>query len=476
MKIMKQLSFILVICFFFMGCDFTEENSETHQVSFFLDGSPFTGSVLEVKTGYMIPTTNKTIRIHAGGKGLYRGSAEDVDKFWTISAGPDAGEIWEFKNPVTENITLTAASGTPPVRLNFSGKGKEFFDNAMNYINDRDNAGSYILALGENAGEEEDIGAGIKNKEINKVTFSPGVDLTLIGIGGEKIIHTRGSRVFVLPGDAAAPISLTLGKNITIMGSESSSNGGLIRVGDGLGGRMNITFTMLDGSKITGYYTDRPGGSGNPEFSVGSGVVVVYGSINMNMDSIKILFHMKGGEITGNHNYWNGGQASGGVTLNRARMIMEGDAKITGNTGFGGDIAYGVNSHWPMVDNLFVEIKDNATIGEIFLFSSVAGYNVIGPYYMPHVKIHNGWTGNIGKLNLGYGNLDGATAPSLPGFWVNNIFIRNAAETGSDVGTITAFLPGITLGGSFHWNSGRVWPDEYANYKINPATGTLIVN
>ena len=465
---------VLIICFFafsflFAGCE-SESNRDLYQVSFFLGGIPFEGSTLEVKHGYKIPMTHETIAAHAGGRGLYKGKADDVDKFWVVVSGQNIGEIWDFQDPVLGDMMLMAEAGTPPEKMNLAGRGKEFFDNAMKYINDRDNAGSYILALGEDAGEREDEPGGIKYKEINRVTFSPGVDLTIIGIGKERTIHTIGSRVFVLPGNAVAPIKLTLGRNITIRGSEATSNQGMIRVGDGFGGNMDITFTMLDGSKITGYYSDRPGGGGRPELSVGSGVIVVYGSISMRNSNV--LFHMKGGEITGNQNLWGGGSSSGGVTLNRAKMIMEGSAKITGNTGFGGDIAYGVNSHWPLADDLYIELKDEATIGRVYLFSSVAGIVSPASVLQPHIKIHDGWSGKIDSLYLGYGHLDGTAAPTLPIFWENTPSIRNAAVTGSAVGTVSEFIPNITLGGSFHWNSGRFWPNEYDDYRISTSGAT----
>jgi len=456
------LFLVFSFLFTFTGCD-TGSGNGTFQVSFFLDNNPFQGSSMDVKNGYKIPMTNEIIAAHAGGRGLYKGTTEDLQKFWTVLSGPGIGQIWDFNSPVTGDMMLMANSGTPPVMVPMGGKGKEFYDSAMTYINDRRYAGSYIMALGEDAGQMEDEAAGIKYKEVNDVTFSPGVDLTIIGIGGERTINTKGSRVLVLPGDAEAPISLTLGSNVTIRGSEATSSQGMIRVGDALGGDNQITFTMLDGSKITGYYSDRPGSA------VGGGAVVVYGSENKRNN--KVLFQMKGGEITGNSNLWLGGQESAGVALNRANMIMEGNAKITGNPGFGGDVSLGVNSDYPMPDNLFVEIQDNAAIGVVFLFASVAA--PASGYLSPFIKIHDGWSGKIDKLNLGWYVVDGKTPPTLPDYWVNNPCIRNASATGSAVGTITPFISNITLGGSFHWNTGLFWDDGFAGYRINTATGML---
>lgn len=237
----------------------------------------------------------------------------------------------------------------------------------------------------------------------------------------------------------------------------------MIRVGNGQTGNMEITFTMLPGSKITGYETDRSGSG------VGSGAVVVSGSETKR--GSKITFYMKGGEITGNCNLRKGGQNSAGVTLNRANMIMEGDAKITGNTGFGGDIAYGFNSDYPMPDNLFVEIKDNAEIGELFLYASVSSPG--SGYQSPHIKIHDGWNGNIDKLNLGFYEVDGKTAPVMPNYWEDNACVRNASESGSAIGTINSFVAKITLGYIFQWNSGQTWPDALNGYRINISNGRI---
>ncbi|MCL2878603.1 MAG: hypothetical protein FWF29_00025 [Treponema sp.] len=448
--------------FLFTGCS-TGSSNGTFQVSFYLGGVPLEGSTVEVQNGYKIPMTNADVASHAGGRGLYKGTAQDLDKFWTVLSGPGAGEIWDFNNPVTGDLMLMAEDGTPPVAVPTAGRGKEFYDNVMNYINDRRFAGSYIMALGEDAGQLEDQAAGIKYKEVKDVTFSPGVDLTIVGIGAERKINTKGSRVLVLPGNAEGPISLTLGKNVTIVGSEASSSQGMIRVGDELGGNMNITFTMLDGSKITGYFSDRPGSV------VGGGVVVVSGSVDIRNNNI--LFDMKGGEITGNTNLWLGGQNCAGVAVNRAKMLMEGDAKITGNSGFGGDVAFGVNSDYPMPDNLFIEIQDTATIGEVYLFASVSAPAT--GYLSPFIKIHDGWSGTIDKLDLGWYVVDGKQPPVLPGFWVNNPCIRNAAATGSAAGTIAPFVSNITLGGSFHWNTGLFWSDGFAGYRISTTTGML---
>jgi len=442
----------LLLTFIFAGCE-AKEDGETYIVDFYFDDMMVDS--LDVQKGYKIPKTDNTIKAHACERGLYRGTTEDIDKFWTVYGGSNAGEIWDFNQPVNENLTLTAVYGIPPEKVLIGGRGKDFYDNVMTYINDRKNTGSYIMVLGEDAGVKENEGAGIKNREVKNVTFSPGVDLTIIGIGGERTISTKDSGVLVLPGNSDAPIKLTIGNNITIEGGEASSNRGMIQVGAWQGGDMEVVFTMLDGSKITGYTTE-----------FGGSTVIVHGASDKLNN--KVLFHMKGGIITGNVNLWKGGGSNPGVSINRAKIIIEGNAQITGNIGFGGDMAYGYDAGWPIPEEIFIELKGNATIGEFFLFANRGTPEARSP----NIRIHDGWSGKIHKLNLGRTGY-----VTDPYYWVSYSFLRNASTIGTTaVGTISAFIPNISLGESFRFDLGHMSPQgdlKLEEYEINPNNGRL---
>jgi len=464
-RIAALIVFFLIFVFLFAGCD-SEGDAEYYSVDFYLSGSQFRGSTVEVRKGYTIPMTNETIAAYACGRGLYKGTTQDISSFWRIFDGVKNDIIWDFGQPVTRDLILMADLGNQPEKIIIAGRGKDFYDNAMSYINDPKNAGGYIMVLGEDAGVRENEGDGIKNREVNSVTFSSGVDLTIIGIGGERTIYTKGNGVFVLPGNAEAPIKLTLGNNITVRGNLTRSGDGMIKVGNALGGDMEILFTMLDGSKVTGYTNSFPSNG------AGNAAIVVEGYADKRGN--KITFHMKGGIVTGNENAWTGGTSGSGVTVRRGNILLEGNAVITGNTGFGGDIACGMNAGWPLPEDLFIEIKDNATIGEVFLFTNRGESYPMTNSNAPHIKIHGGWTGQINKLNLGW------TRDSSREHYMSYSILRNASASGignlaAQVGSIAAFIPKITLGDFFQWETGyRSEPNEiFDNYIIRADWGRL---
>jgi len=461
-----------VFAFLFAGCDLSG-GDVTYTVKLYLDGSLYKS--VEVKKDYKVPATDKTIAAHVAEQGLYmkprnwddpnpdvQYNAQILEQymsdlesyFWSVQGGLNDGTIWDFNDPVTEDMSLAASDTDPPWKYNIAGIKKEFYDNAMLLANNPAvvDMGVRVLLLREDVGYPDNEALGLYDREVNNVTFLPGSHLGMIGVGRERTIYGKGSGMFVLPGNSAgtsawAGFSLTLGNNITIKGRLADGGSGMIRVGDAAlspvaGGGRPVTFTMLPGSKVTGYISNANNGQG--------GAAIVVEGISTSTSS-NVLFQMKGGTVTGNSNTWTGGGIGSGVTLNNARMIMSGNAVITGNSGFGGDLAFGNGAG----NNIFfLELDDNATIGEVFLFNNSSSSPV------NNIRIRTGWSGSIQKLNLGWGGT---------GNFTFNSWSTNAIVTNPDGGSINGFLGNITLGDSFQWSNGDLTPNGLDAYQINSA-------
>lgn len=462
--------FSFVFVFFLAGCSM--DDNGTYKVEFYLDGSQY--DVLYVKKDFKIPRTDKTISAHFAEQGLYmkprawdqvnpddQYNVQILDDyitnniegyFWTVSGGAKDGTIWDYDAPVTEDMSLAANSIDPPFNFNIPGIKKTFYDMAMNQVNNILTMGIYVLLMREDAGLPDNEALGLYEREVNNVTFVPGVHLAIIGIGSERTIYGSGSGMFVLPNNTAyAGISLTLGNNITIKGRMGDSALGMIRVGGSLpnpvaGGGHPVTFTMLPGSKVTGYTIRNNYGTGGAAISV-EGLST----------STNVLFRMEGGTVTANSNLCEGGGIGSGVILNNARMLMSGNATITGNSGFGGDMAFGMGAG---SNNFYLELADNATIGEIFLFNNSVSTPV------NNIRIDTGWSGSIHKLNLGWGGTDNFAFNS----WLTNSVITNPSG-----GAIAGFLDNITLGDTFQWSNGDLTPNGLDAYMINSSNGRLVV-
>jgi len=196
---------------------------------------------------------------------------------------------------------------------------------AVTYVNS--NAGPHTLLINSNV----------------TLSTAPSIttgNLTIIGIGGERTITpATNGRVFNREASAGRG-SLTIGRNITLAGRSSAGNTHMIRLMNG------NNFTMLDGSKITGFTTSHEAGA----------VYVASGS----------TFTMHGGEITGNHSSNNSlSYATGGVyvTGTTSRFIMTGSS-ITGNTRRSPDIepmdvTFGTNA----IHNTAVENRTGGNVG-----------------------------------------------------------------------------------------------------------------
>ena len=188
---------------------------------------------------------------------------------------------------------------------------------AISYINA--NPGTYTLFI------DRDVSTG--NQEL--MSNSGSINLSIIGLGEEQAIQYAGpvNRGLFAIGDfhSNAKANLTLGNNITLKGIDNSTTS-LVLVYNG-------TFTMKEGSKITGHRTESQHGavlvndtfimeggeiSGNISISmdvIGTAGVSVVNDGSWLYDEVKAgLFIMSGGTISGNWSYTFFG--SGGVLVN----------------------------------------------------------------------------------------------------------------------------------------------------------------
>jgi len=196
----------------------------------------------------------------------------------------------------------------------------------ITYINA--NAGPHTLLVGTN----------ITIESSNMITG----DLTIVGVGGERILTPTSTGIAFAINDATGGGSLTLGNNITIQGRTNATTH-VIRLGN------TGSFTMLAGSKITGSVNSH---------ATQTGAVYIAGNAT---------FTMNGGEISGNHSsHATFASAAGGVQVDgaTAKFIMTGGT-ITGNTRR--DPAEPMDVYFANADNktFFDENKTGGTVGTI---------------------------------------------------------------------------------------------------------------
>jgi len=254
-----------------------------YTVAFMSNGEAY-GEIQTVREGGTAtqPATNpgKPAPIHQ----LYEGTRQDTSGY-IFDGWYNDNDKWNFNNPVTGNITLHAEWTAPFIDLSsVTGSYNNDVERAIAYVNANAAAGPYTLLVGGN----ENVGA----QQINTANF----DLTLQGLDEERTIQLSDTAdtLFSIGSNA----SLTLGSNITLKGRTNGTNN-LVSVSG--------TFTMEDGSKITGHRAS----SGTVSVTTGN-------------------FIMNGGEISGNTTTPTGN--CGGVFVNFGTFTVGGSAVISGNT------------------------------------------------------------------------------------------------------------------------------------------------
>ena len=254
---------------------------------------------------------------------------------------------------------------------------------AVTYI--KANPGTYTLII------DQDINCAPQTLDIANVK------LTIIGNGVERQIKlSSNGNLFTVGATGQTGIEFTIGNNVTLVGRSVGGNGNenntlnVVYVGD------NGSFTMLEGSKITGNTTQA--GS-----SVEAAVLV---------DGNNPSFTMNGGTITENKTlYVSTISRGGGLNLrsNTATVKLNGGS-IIGNEGPTADV-------W---SNGNFTLSGNMTIGE--LTTTLAFNNSIYSTSCV-IKIANNWTGSVGRLNMR--GVDNVLA-DIPEQWSNIKIIEGA--------------------------------------------------
>ena len=282
------------------------------------------------------------------------------------------------------------------------------------------NAGAYTLVISENVTVSAEQNLDVGN-----------VQLTIIGTPGaeRQISRTANGRTFRLGSSGRTGIELTIGANITLQGRTGNTTD-VVTVLNG------ATFTMLDGSKITGNTSSATADG----FGRGA-AVSVSGS----------TFTMKGGTIIGNNATATASNISpGGLYAYGANttVILEGGV-IEGNSGGAGDVylANTINA---------ATLSGNAKIGTLTMNASTSTNRAA-------LTIGAGWDGTVATLNLRSGNTNMET---VRGFWANGEPILLGTVNATTVGQITLgnFLSGAATG-----NTEAISPAYYLN-----ASGVLV--
>ncbi|MDR0301606.1 MAG: hypothetical protein LBI04_04735, partial [Treponema sp.] len=280
--------------------EFTDAHftSLLHTVTFvYDDGKTPNEIVKDCLHGYLLTETDYTpVYYKPVPAGLYKPALTSSD--CVFGGWFSKGVQWNFANPVTGDMTLTA-QWTAPNNVDVSGEtGANDVIKAMNFVTNPLNADplGYTLLVGPEGLDPDTV----TSVNIGSHTLGAGCILTIEGMGdGERILMgaTATDPLFYISG---AGTKLTLGKNISLYGIPNSDQP-LVGISDG-------DLIMEEGSKITGHTTSSS-----------------YGAVYIETLGLNARFIMKGGEITGNKSTSTSAQSTGGLYVeNFCTFNMEG--------------------------------------------------------------------------------------------------------------------------------------------------------
>jgi len=297
--------------------------------------------------------------------GLYQPTPPPENKC-TFNGWYVSGKPWDFNDPVTGNMTLTA-HWTAANLVDVSAEaGNNDVTKAVNYA--KNNPDTYTLLIGASDP------AANTSVNIGNHTLGAGCYLTIRGMGdGERGIlgASANSPLFTINGAGAG---LTLGSGVTLYGIANGTKP-LVDVTDG-------SLIMEAGSKITGHTTSSPNGA----------VCIGYSP-----PTTSTVFTMKGGEITRNRSTSANTESAGGVYAggSNVTMRMEGGSinrNTVSSSSRPGDVLKENGSP--------LNLSGDAEIWYLTLRStgSTPGANAV-------VNIASGWSGKVNGLNL-YATID----------------------------------------------------------------------
>ncbi|WP_461255315.1 beta strand repeat-containing protein [Treponema sp. R80B11-R83G3] len=320
-------------------------------------------------------------------------------------------------NPITAGLYAKAppvSGNDSPVNLS-STSGTNIVDQAFNYINA--NAGTYTLVL------DSDISvAGHSTDEITNVSATRhlkvnNAKLTIIGMDAERkisVTQSSGYGIFAVGRSGYTGIELTIGNNITLVGTTSYVYDHTVQVQNG------ATFTMKDNATMSGNYNNRAVSASNSSFTM--------------QDTAKITSY--GVTFTGSGDFIMSGSASIVGGLSGGNITMSGNALLTGGiNGSGGYITMSDNtlvSGGVSGSNRTITMSGNSSVsggvsgsGSTFTMSNSA--SVIGG-----VDIGSSSTFNMKDYaSVSGASADGVTVGSSSKFtMLNNAKVFNNGEDG----------------------------------------------
>jgi len=387
-NVCKAVIVTLCAAMVFVACGDPEgSGGKTFTVTFEnSSGSPVAAQTIAEGGKASAPTP--PVKAFVPAAGLYQGALPDECDF---DGWYNGDAKWDFDtDTVTGDIILTAKWEDPVlVPIDVSGEvGDNDVAKGISYAQTNASPDAeFTLVVGN------DVTLG--QRELHDDDFS----LTIIGINGVRTItqgETDDIYYFQIDNPSA---SLTLGRNITLMGRlDSNYTGSLVNIYAG-------KFTMEEGSKITKSWTD---GSY-------AGAVCAEGE-----DS---YFFMKGGEITGNKYGGSSNIEAAGVSVHLGATFIMSGGRIIGNTTQDGTPA-DVSIVGGSSGGCQFTLSGDAQIGALLLFD-----------FLPVITLDGLYTGNVGALNLA---ADSNSIDHIIDGWEQNNTILEAGSNyqlaASDVG------------------------------------------
>ena len=202
-----------------------------------------------------------------------------------------------------------------------------------------------------------------------------GAHITLLGAAPVQIRLSSNGRMFTISGNN---VSLTLGANVTLVGRSAGGNGNENNNNNVVSVQSGGSFTMQNGSMVTGNTSAASSSAQTSQRLLGSAVSV---------DGSSSEFTMEGGSITGNHAIQVGVNpfATGGLYINANPTVNLKGGSISGNEGANNDI-------YAASGTANLTLSGNVNIGTIQM-AAMSNQSAI-------ITIESGWSGSIGTIHL----------------------------------------------------------------------------
>jgi len=341
----------------------------------------------------------------------------------------DGGPPWDFNNPVNHDITLTAQWGHELIPFETPVTNAVSITRAIN----ESNVNNPIIVVLP-AGNTTITGTDLGDRQI------PTANVTFVALGNASASITAGvasQKLFWLNGNS----SITLGKNITLLGAHANRTDTLIDLAG------EATFIMLDNAEIkdiSGTAANETGIAatvgGNSKFIMEGGLIhgtdvtdsarkYIWVAVVVVRDYGNMI--LKNGKVINN---WQNTRIAPADARNRGDLIP--GKRIMGGDIFVNAATIARPNHAPVL-----EISGSSEVDFIFLAGNPVSFSPVSTLpagIRPHVfYIGSNWTGRIGALIL-----DGDGLNCFNG-WLNEQFVGAAAGhtlTGNDINKIGSLL------------------------------------